>query len=237
MQISIQTAQNVTIEHDKAGVGNRILAFLIDAAIITLYSIGVNYVMDIVGWFDSVWMNILLYFPAFFYDLYMEILNNGRSIGKQAMGLRVVRLDGSSPTIGGYILRWILRPIDVWLSGAIAIICIALTENGQRLGDLAAGTTVVKLRKTEKVSRLQLVEKMEEDYEPVFPEVKILTDQEINLIKEALRMQADHTNSKPVMLMTEKVKEKLEIESELRPTQFLYTILRDHTYYTTREQS
>lgn len=237
MQISIQTAQNVTIEHDKAGVGNRIFAFLIDAAIITLYSIGVNYVMDIVGWFDSVWLNILLYFPAFFYDLYMEILNNGRSVGKQAMGLRVVRLDGSSPTIGGYILRWILRPIDVWLSGAIAIICIALTENGQRLGDLAAGTTVVKLRKTEKVSRLQLVEKMDEDYEPVFPEVKILTDPEINLIKEALKMQADHTNSKPVMLMTEKVKEKLEIESELRPTQFLYTILRDHTYYTTREQS
>jgi hypothetical protein len=122
------------------------------------------------------------------------------------------------------------------LSGSIAIISIALTQNGQRLGDLAAGTTVVKLRKTEKVNRLQLVEKMEEDYEPQFPEVKALTDKEVNLIKDCLRMQADHTNSRPVLMMSEKVKQKLDIESDMRPTQFLYTILRDHTYYTTREQ-
>lgn len=236
MQISIQTTQNVTIEHDKAGVGNRVLAFMIDLAIIILFSLAIGYIMDNVGWLDSQWINILFYFPVFFYDLYMEILNHGQSVGKMALGLRVVRLDGTSPTIGGYILRWILRPIDVMLSGSIAIICIALTENGQRLGDIAAGTTVVKLRKTEKVSRLQLVEKMEENYEPHFPEVKALTDKEVNLIKDCLRMQADHTNSKPVVMMTEKVKEKLNIESDMRPTQFLYTILRDHTFYTTREQ-
>lgn len=236
MQISIQTTQNVTIEHDKAGVGNRVLAFMIDLAIIILFSLAIGYIMDNVGWAESQWVNILFYFPVFFYDLYMEILNHGQSVGKMIMGLRVVRLDGTSPTIGGYILRWILRPIDVMLSGSIAIICIALTENGQRLGDIAAGTTVVKLRKTEKVSRLQLVEKMEENYEPQFPEVKALTDKEVNLIKDCLRMQADHTNSKPVVMMTEKVKEKLNIESDMRPTQFLYTILRDHTFYTTREQ-
>lgn len=236
MQISIQTTQNVTIEHDKAGVGNRVLAFMIDLAIIILFSLAIGYIMDNVGWAESQWVNILFYFPVFFYDLYMEILNHGQSVGKMIMGLRVVRLDGTSPTIGGYILRWILRPIDVMLSGSIAIICIALTENGQRLGDIAAGTTVVKLRKTEKVSRLQLVEKMEENYEPQFPEVKALTDKEVNLIKDCLRMQADHTNSKPVLMMTEKVKEKLNIESDMRPTQFLYTILRDHTFYTTREQ-
>ncbi|NVK84632.1 MAG: RDD family protein [Cytophagia bacterium] len=236
MQISIQTTQNVTIEHDKAGVGNRVLAFMIDLAIIILFSLAIGYIMDNVGWAESQWVNILFYFPVFFYDLYMEILNHGQSVGKMALGLRVVRLDGTSPTIGGYILRWILRPIDVMLSGSIAIICIALTENGQRLGDIAAGTTVVKLRKTEKVSRLQLVEKMEENYEPQFPEVKALTDKEVNLIKDCLRMQADHTNSKPVVMMTEKVKEKLNIESDMRPTQFLYTILRDHTFYTTREQ-
>lgn len=236
MQISIQTTQNVTIEHDKAGVGNRVLAFMIDLAILILAGMAIGYTMDQIGWSDKQWINILFYFPVFFYDLYMEILNNGQSVGKMIMNLRVVRLDGSAPTIGGFILRWILKPIDVMLSGSIAIICIALTQNGQRLGDLAAGTTVVKLRKTEKVNRLQLVEKMEEDYEPQFPEVKALSDKEVNLIKDCLRMQADHTNSKPVFMMSEKVKEKLSIESDMRPTQFLYTILRDHTYYTTREQ-
>lgn len=236
MQISIQTTQNVTIEHDKAGVGNRVLAFMIDLAILILASMAIGYTMDQIGWSEKQWINILFYFPVFFYDLYMEILNNGQSVGKMIMTLRVVRLDGTAPTIGGFILRWILKPIDVMLSGSIAIISIALTENGQRLGDLAAGTTVVKLRKTEKVNRLQLVEKMEEDYEPQFPEVKALTDKEVNLIKDCLRMQADHTNSRPVLMMSEKVKQKLDIESDMRPTQFLYTILRDHTYYTTREQ-
>jgi len=236
MQISIQTTQNVTIEHDKAGVGNRVLAFMIDLAILILASMAIGYTMDQIGWSEKQWINILFYFPVFFYDLYMEILNNGQSVGKMIMNLRVVRLDGTAPTIGGFILRWILKPIDVMLSGSIAIISIALTQNGQRLGDLAAGTTVVKLRKTEKVNRLQLVEKMEEDYQPQFPEVKALTDKEVNLIKDCLRMQADHTNSKPVFMMSEKVKQKLDIESDMRPTQFLYTILRDHTYYTTREQ-
>ncbi|MBO6495382.1 MAG: RDD family protein [Roseivirga sp.] len=236
MQISIQTTQNVTIEHDKAGVGNRVLAFMIDLAILILASMAIGYTMDQIGWSEKQWINILFYFPVFFYDLYMEILNNGQSVGKMIMNLRVVRLDGTAPTIGGFILRWILKPIDVMLSGSIAIISIALTQNGQRLGDLAAGTTVVKLRKTEKVNRLQLVEKMEEDYEPQFPEVKALTDKEVNLIKDCLRMQADHTNSRPVLMMSEKVKQKLDIESDMRPTQFLYTILRDHTYYTTREQ-
>lgn len=235
MQISIQTTQNVTIEHDKAGVGNRVLAFMIDLAILILASMAIGYTMDQIGWSEKQWINILFYFPVFFYDLYMEILNNGQSVGKMIMNLRVVRLDGTAPTIGGFILRWILKPIDVMLSGSIAIISIALTQNGQRLGDLAAGTTVVKLRKTEKVNRLQLVEKMEEDYEPQFPEVKALTDKEVNLIKDCLRMQADHTNSRPVLMMSEKVKQKLDIESDMRPTQFLYTILRDHTYYTTRE--
>lgn len=236
MQISIQTTQNVTIEHDKAGVGNRVLAFMIDLAILILASMAIGYTMDQIGWSEKQWINILFYFPVFFYDLYMEILNNGQSVGKMIMNLRVVRLDGTAPTIGGFILRWILKPIDVMLSGSIAIISIALTQNGQRLGDLAAGTTVVKLRKTEKVNRLQLVEKMKEDYEPQFPEVKALTDKEVNLIKDCLRMQADHTNSRPVLMMSEKVKQKLDIESDMRPTQFLYTILRDHTYYTTREQ-
>ncbi|MBO6661646.1 MAG: RDD family protein [Roseivirga sp.] len=236
MQISIQTTQNVTIEHDKAGVGNRVLAFMIDLAILILASMAIGYTMDQIGWSEKQWINILFYFPVFFYDLYMEILNNGQSVGKMIMNLRVVRLDGTAPTIGGFILRWILKPIDVMLSGSIAIISIALTQNGQRLGDLAASTTVVKLRKTEKVNRLQLVEKMEEDYQPQFPEVKALTDKEVNLIKDCLRMQADHTNSRPVLMMSEKVKQKLDIESDMRPTQFLYTILRDHTYYTTREQ-
>jgi hypothetical protein len=116
----------------------------------------------------------------------------------------------------------------------VAIICIGMTKNGQRLGDLAAGTTVVKVKETEKVSRLQLVEKMADDYEPMFPEVKSLSDKDVAIIKECLEIRADYSNSEPALLITQKVKENLKIESELQPVPFLYTILRDYTYYSTR---
>jgi uncharacterized RDD family membrane protein YckC len=233
MQVSIRTTQNVFIDQDKAGVGHRILAALIDFTILIMVSVGIGAAMTYTS-IDSVWIQILMYFPIYFYHLYMEILNNGRSIGKMLIGLKVVRLDGTPPTIGGYILRWLLSPIDLLLTGSVAIISIALTEHGQRLGDIAAGTTVIKLKKTKKVSRLQLVEKMDEDYIPQFPEVKALSDTDVALIKECLQVKARHANLVPVQLMAAKVKETLNVESELQPVAFLYTILRDHTYYTTR---
>ncbi len=234
MDVSIRTTQNVFIEQEKAGVGNRILAFLVDLAIFIAYILAIGEILDLLGRFNSNWLNILFYFPVFFYDLYMEFLNNGQSVGKMALRLKVVRLDGTPPTLGGYLLRWLLRPIDVLLSGAPAIISIGLTPNAQRLGDLAAGTTVIKLRKTGNVSRLQLVEQMDEEYEPVFPQVKLLSDKDAALIKESLQVRRDHANSRPAMLVTEKVKEKLQIESEMPPVEFLYTVLRDHTHYTAR---
>ncbi|MCE7993950.1 MAG: RDD family protein [Roseivirga sp.] len=233
MQVSIRTTQNVFIDQDKAGVGHRILAMLIDLTIMIMASVGIGALLTLTT-FDAVWIQTLFYFPIFFYHLYMEILNNGQSVGKMVVGIKVVRLDGTPPTIGGYIMRWILSPLDLMLSGSVAIISIGLTEHGQRLGDLAAGTTVIKLKRTKNVSRLQLVEKMDEDYEPQFPEVKALSDTDVALIKECLQVKAKHANLTPVQLVAAKVKETLNIESELQPVAFLYTILRDHTYYTTR---
>lgn len=234
MQVSIRTTQNVFIDQDKAGVGHRILAAIIDFTLLILFSYGISEALTSVS-FDSYWVQMLFYFPVFFYHLYMEILNNGQSIGKMVVRLKVVRLDGTPPTIGGYVLRWILSPLDLAPStGAVAIISIGLTQHGQRLGDLAANTTVIKLQKTKKVSRLQLVEQLEEGYEPRYPEVKGLNDLDINLIKECLEVKAKHDNLIPVNMASSKVKELLSIESDQQPVSFLYTILRDHTYYTTR---
>lgn len=233
MQVSIRTTQNVFIDQDKAGVGHRMLSMLIDIAILTAFSYGISKIIESLD-IEAFWVEVLFYLPVFFYHLYMEILNNGQSLGKMIIGIKVVKLDGTPPHIGGYVLRWLLSPIDIMLGGSVAVISIGLSENGQRLGDMAANTTVIKLKKTQKVSRLQLVEKMAEDYEPMFPEVKVLSDTDVNVIKECLQVKAKHTNTKPVLLVTEKLKEKLAISSDLEPVTFLYTILRDHTYYTTR---
>ncbi len=232
--VNIRTTQNVAIDYAAAGLGDRIGAFLIDVLIVGAYVIVMALVVTRIG-IDSQWVFILFYFPAFFYHLACEIAFNGQSLGKKQLNIKVVRLDGTPATIGGYILRWILRPLDIGIfSGAIAVISIALTEKSQRLGDLAAGTTVVKMGQSMKVTSHQLIKNIDSDYQAVFPDAQYLTFKEINVIKEALEVNKERADMKPALAVSAKVKEHLKIESDLPTIKFLYTILKDYNYYTSQ---
>lgn len=72
-----------------------------------------------------------------------EWLGRGRTPGKRAMGLRVVRADGRTVGLGGALIRNLLRPLDLGTSGVVALVVAGLTRRHQRLGDLAAGTLVI----------------------------------------------------------------------------------------------
>lgn len=72
-----------------------------------------------------------------------EWLGGGRTPGKRAMGLRVVRTDGRALGLGGALVRNLLRPLDLGTSGVIGLVVATLTRRHQRLGDLAGGTLVV----------------------------------------------------------------------------------------------
>ena len=72
-----------------------------------------------------------------------EWLGRGRTPGKRAMGLRVVRADADAVGLGGALLRNLLRPLELGTSGVIALVVAGLTKRHQRLGDLAGGTLVV----------------------------------------------------------------------------------------------
>lgn len=227
-KISIDTTQNVSIEYTTAGIGDRILAYIIDTLVILAYFGVLFYIFDLMGT-DSVAMTIILIVPPFLYHLLCEIFMNGQSVGKRQLKIKVVKLDGSSPSVGAYLLRWILRPIDISLfSGGIAILTIAITRHNQRLGDLAAGTTVVK---TDAKQDLPIFA-VEENYSPSFPEVANLTDADIEVIQKVLKVYRDSGNSQPVLVTVEKMKNVLEIESELPPLQFLYTLVKDYKFLT-----
>ena len=74
-------------------------------------------------------------FPWLFFNLAFEIFMNGQSPGKQVMKTKVVRLDGTPPTIGDYLLRWIFSFLDYYvLSGAIAVVIIAMGGKGSTVG-------------------------------------------------------------------------------------------------------
>src|SRR5690606_34920667 len=89
---------------------------------------------------------ILFYLPVIFYHLLCEVFMDGQTFGKKAIDIKVVKLDGSQPSVGSYFLRWLLQIVDLPFFGAIGIITILVNGKGQRVGDLAAGTTVISLK-------------------------------------------------------------------------------------------
>lgn len=232
--VNIRTAQNVGIDYELAGLGARMGAFLVDTIIQIFFVILISLLLDLVR-LDSIWLTMSFFIPVLFYHFISEVALNGQSIGKKQFNIKVVNLDGSSPTIGGYFLRWILRPIDISLfSGGIAVITVAMSKNAQRLGDMAAGTTVVKVAREIKVSSHELISKFDNDYVVTFPEVRNLTDTEVNVIKEALEVNKTQANLKPVLAISDKLKSHLNIKSDLPPVKFLYTVIKDYKFITSQ---
>jgi uncharacterized RDD family membrane protein YckC len=229
--INVRTTQNVLINYQVAGVWDRILAFFIDGLIFVAYLILAFFLTAALKIFSD-WTFILIYLPVFFYNLAFEILMNGQTPGKRATDLKVVRLDGNSPTIANYILRFLLWPIDVVFMGSVAITFILLTPFGQRLGDLAGGTTVVKMKAQAPLTSSQILKGMSEEYVPQFPQIVHLSDNDIKLIKEALKVNVELGNDKPMLIITEKIKTMLGVQTDLPPVKFLYTILKDYQHFT-----
>jgi uncharacterized RDD family membrane protein YckC len=81
------------------------------------------------------------------YPVVWETLSRGRSPGKFAVGLRVVRDDGGATRFRHAVLRGLLEVVEIWmLFGIPAVLCSLLNPRGKRLGDLAAGTVVIRER-------------------------------------------------------------------------------------------
>jgi uncharacterized RDD family membrane protein YckC len=236
--VSVQTAQNVNIRYEAASVGERILAFILDTIVRVLYSIAISMLMAQLGMESSELLYLLLISPALVYYLWMEIFFGGQSLAKMAMGMKVVMMDGSRPSLGAYLMRWVLRIIDVTLfTGGVAVLTILINGKGQRLGDIAANTTVVRLQKNMEVKRHELLKRMPESYEVTFDNVTQLSDTDIAVILEALSIHKTTANKKPVMAAEQRVKELCEIESDLPSVKFLYTVVKDYNFLTSGLES
>ena len=238
--IEIQTTQNVNIEYPIASVGERIVAAIIDILIMVGYFIAVFFLYiwlidatDGSAFYFPVAYGVIFFLPLFFYHLLCETFLNGQSFGKKIMKMRVVKLDGSQAGIGSYFLRWILAPIDYFLYGAVAIITMIVNGKGQRLGDLAANTTVVKLKAEAKLDDT-ILKVTPINYEVKFPQVSALSDKDISLVKEVL----DLNFKKPDIIVytrilnktKEAIEKKMNVNADLHPLTFLDTVLKDYNY-------
>jgi uncharacterized RDD family membrane protein YckC len=240
-QIQIQTTQNVALSFTPASVGDRILAHIIDWTIFIAWFLIFALVYSSIGsslssgQIGMVVFFIFMLLPVMLYDLLFEAFMNGQSLGKRAINIRVLALDGTPPTLGAYIMRWMFRLVDTGIFGSVvALIVAAVNGKGQRLGDIAAGTAVVKLKQTVSLEQLKQ-EKIQEDYTPIFPEASLLSDRDVVTIRAVLKKGRDENNSLLMGEATQKVKEVIGTQSEMDNMAFLQQVLQDHTYLMTLE--
>jgi uncharacterized RDD family membrane protein YckC len=157
----IETPEGIDLNLRAAGLVSRSLAFAIDLGIRGLI-LGVLFtVSGFLGKFGMGLAAILLFLVNWWYMVLFEVLNQGRSPGKQMMGLCVVQDDGTPIGWSSSLIRNLLRFVDMLPLGYFlgAVSCLQ-HPTFKRLGDLAAGTLVIYLDRPPQRPQLPQVEPM-----------------------------------------------------------------------------
>lgn len=243
VELQINTTQNVNINFVAASVGERILAYLIDliiklAYVVVTYQIVFNVLeidkmlLDMDMW-SIIAIVVSFYLPVVFYSLIFETFLDGQTIGKRIMKIKVVKIDGYQASIYDYLVRWFFRIIDLnMLSGIIALITIATSKKSQRLGDMTAGTSVITLKNNVNISHT-ILEELEDDYVPTYPNVIKLSDNDARIIKETYTRAKAARDYETLIKLRQKIIEVVELkEYNQNDIQFIDTILKDYNYYT-----
>lgn len=155
-RLSIATPEGVDLELTLAGVGSRCVARLLDqllqtAVIIALLLLAVwaggslDADDSTRGGLVLAVLFVALFAVQFGYDVLFETLASGRTPGKRWTGLRVVRADGGPVGFLASAVRNLLRLVDFLPGGyGVGIVAVLASSRNQRLGDMAAGTLVVR---------------------------------------------------------------------------------------------
>ena len=232
--ISIDTSQNVSLDFKLAGIGDRILARIIDGAILIFYIIIIVSTLKS-NVFSSIYIYyILVYFPYLTYHLIFEIFFNGQSLGKMVMKIRVVSIDGIKPPISSFIIRWAIGIFEVVLtSGLGALLAIIISGKGQRVGDMLAKTTVIKIPNEADISET-IFRTVKEDHKVTFPEVEKLSEEDINIINEMLvRLKPLEVSPKiknAGKKLLDHYSQKMNVEVDGHPYWFFKKVIDDYNF-------
>lgn len=262
-KVQIETTQNVLLDFELGDIGDRIGAAIIDEIIKGLYAlitilVAISSLSDDFlesGFTSFLFIKFLLSIPILFYYPALEYFWNGQTIGKKLMKLRVIKHDGSKPSIGDFIIRFLFRTIDTQGGFIIALIAmstfgekeiisiliflflapfpiigiltIAFTKKKQRVGDLLSGTLVVKIKQRTSLEDTMLLS-VKKDYKPKYENVLRFNDRDIRMIKEALDLYKKTDDPKNIIILANKTRELLEIKGNPEPAKLLTTILRDY---------
>ena len=265
--VTIATPFNIDLELSIANFGKRLLAWIIDTAIqVGYYFAYVFVVHDNLPYNESLRMVCGILFcalPIISYHFLMEVFFNGQSIGKRAVGIRVVNFTGNGASISQYLIRLLFRsfglvPIVVailvnmvsgfndsttWVWGMLLLMAASggmflmyvLSKYGQRLGDRLANTLVIESRAVADIHKTIYLNIQDEGYVVKYPEVMKLTDRDINGIRNLIDVKRITKDSETYMArIAGRIEEVLEIKSNEDPYNFLAQLLRDYNYLTSK---
>jgi uncharacterized RDD family membrane protein YckC len=145
-RVDISTPEGVELEVELGGLGSRFIAESIDYVLKGLVIGALAILLYAIGSGVATAVFLVLGFAVWFgYDVLFEVLASGRTPGKRACGLRVVRTGGQPVGVLTSSVRNLFRVIDgPATSYIVGIVAILASKRNQRLGDMAAGTLVVR---------------------------------------------------------------------------------------------
>ncbi|MCB8943667.1 MAG: RDD family protein [Ardenticatenaceae bacterium] len=153
--LNIDTPENVIFGYEVVGIGSRFMAALVDTLAIVVIQVVVNLTMFLLannvlnvdmgaGWVTAVF-GLIAFALLWGYYIFFEMLWNGQSPGKRLVGLRVLKADGTPITLTESIVRNLIRLVDFLpLFYGVGVVVMFINAQSRRLGDLAAGTLVVR---------------------------------------------------------------------------------------------
>lgn len=150
-RLEVETSDHVVLRYDLAAAGNRGFAAIVDFIIAALIFVGAlfafgiasNIFVDMAPWTGVLFMLTLLI--AWCYFVLLEWLWQGQTVGKRMFGLRVIRDDGAPAGFIAVLIRNLVRVVDFLPAFyGLGLVMVIVSARSQRLGDIAAGTYVVR---------------------------------------------------------------------------------------------
>ncbi|HVM89933.1 MAG TPA: RDD family protein [Puia sp.] len=249
--VKLDTGFNIEVDFAITPFHKRLFAWVIDLVVMFAYVWLVQKLLGLL-YEDSYLVpnviSILAQIPILFYHLIFEVAMNGQSIGKKAMNIQVIAEDGGQPTISQYLIRWMFRSIDFPVIVFSAVLtaqlpwwcmiflftgigCVIITQHSQRVGDLVAGTIIID-KKNRTSWQDTVFTELETGYQPKFPQVMHLSDKDVNTLKSIIESVKKNSNYDLSMRIAERIKSKLNIQSDQDSLDFLETLLKDYNFYT-----
>jgi uncharacterized RDD family membrane protein YckC len=145
-RVQIATPEGVDLEVELGGLGSRFIAETIDYVLKGIIIVALAILLYAIGNGVATAVFLVLTFAIWFgYDVLFEVLAGGRTPGKRALGLRVVRTGGQPVGFRTSTIRNLFRLVDgPATSYVVGIVAMLVSKKNQRLGDMAAGTLVVR---------------------------------------------------------------------------------------------